>query len=97
MATQNFTLDDAWTEVSTGPVSVVMVSGRSFWAFNGAAAPTGATRLANFVPITGEFGQAAYSYGGTEKTFCRVTGDNKGVDAATGTGVATIVSVTSIV
>lgn len=97
MATENKILTDAWLEVSTGPVSIVMVSGRSFWAFNGGAAPTGATRLKNFVPITGEFGQAAYSYGGTEKTFCRITGADDGVVAATGLGGAIEVSVTPII
>lgn len=97
MATENKVLTDAWLEVSTGPVSIVIVSGRSFWAFNGSTAPTGSTRLQDYVPITGDFGQAAYSYGGTEKTFCRIAGDNKGVVAATGLGESTVVSVTAIV
>ncbi len=97
MVTVNRTLTDAWLEVATGPVSIVMVSGRSFWAFNGATAPTGVARLKNYVPITGDFGQAAYSYGGTEKTFCRITGADDGTVASTGRGKAIEVSVTPIV
>lgn len=97
--TKNFVLNNDWEEVFTGPVSVVVVSGRNFWAYNGPSAPPDATKLQDFVPITGDFGQAAYSYGGTQKTFCRIAGPDisPGTEQSTGLGTANIVSVTPII
>ena len=84
--TPNIVLTDDWLEVSEGPVSIVMVSGSAFWALNGPTIPTDDKA---FVPITSDFGQAAYSYGGTEKTFCKRTG-------SAGSANAAVVSVTEI-
>lgn len=97
--TKNFTLNNEWQEVFTGVVSIVLVSGRSFWAYNGAVAPPAATKLRDFIPLTGDFGQAAYGYGGTQKTFCRIAGPDisPGTEESTGLGTAIVVSVTPII
>lgn len=99
MSTLNVVLDNDWKDVSTGKVSIVLVSGEEFWAFNGLLPPPANTKLRDFIPITGKVGQAAYSYGGTEKTFCRIAGPNKatGDEGSTGRGMRIAISVTPIV
>ncbi len=98
--TKNFVLNNEWEEVySSGLVSIVLVSGRSFWAYNGPSAPPAATKLKDYVPLTGDFGQAVYAYGGTQKTFCRIAGPDisPGTEESTGLGLKIEISVTPII
>ena len=95
--TENFELNDDWQEMFTGPVSIVLVSGKTFWAYNGSSPPPASTKLQDFVPLTCEGGEAAYSYGGTQKTYCRIGGLDSGVHPAQGRRVRTIISVTPII
>lgn len=61
-------LTEAWVEVATGPVLIVLVSGTVFWAFNGLVAPTSDD---DYIPISTKADEPFYSYKGTEKTFVK--------------------------
>lgn len=96
--TKNFTLNNDWQEVSVGLVSIVLVSGGAYWAYNATSPPPDATKLRDFVLITGEPGAANYSYGGTQSTYCRIAGPDSasGNEASTGLGSRIEISVTPI-